>query len=206
MFRFYLVSYVITVIHSHLYIYTALHSSLPFFLFPTPPRTHTQTHNNKLCVQVTRLDHFAVEEFGGNIPVAGIHWYAGDEGYVAPDTPTLAIAFENGRAQITRGELDNMPVLIDTGMDLCQCKWNTNGSVLALAGTKMTTLSSGEERNVSMVQFYTPMGEHLRTLKVPGKGIGALSWEGGHPSLRIALAVESFIYFANIRPDYKWGE
>jgi WD repeat-containing protein 35 len=27
------------------------------------------------------------------------------------------------------------------------------------------------------------------------------SWEGG--SLRIALAVDSFIYFANIRPDYK---
>ena len=24
-------------------------------------------------------------------------------------------------------------------------------------------------------------------------------------SLRIALAVDSFIYFANIRPSYKWG-
>ena len=24
-------------------------------------------------------------------------------------------------------------------------------------------------------------------------------------SLRIALAVDSFIYFANIRPDYKWA-
>ena len=24
-------------------------------------------------------------------------------------------------------------------------------------------------------------------------------------SLRVALAVDSFIYFANIRPDYKWG-
>ena len=30
------------------------------------------------------------------------------------------------------------------------------------------------------------------------------SWEGG--SLRIALAVDSFIYFANIRPDYKVSE
>lgn len=27
-------------------------------------------------------------------------------------------------------------------------------------------------------------------------------WEGG--SLRVALAVDSFVYFANIRPDYKW--
>ena len=44
--------------------------------------------------------------------------------------------------------------------------------------------------------------QHLRTLKVPGKQLTACSWEGG--SLRIALAVDSFIYFANIRPDYKW--
>ena len=27
--------------------------------------------------------------------------------------------------------------------------------------------------------------------------------QGG--GLRIALAVDSYIYFANIRPDYKWG-
>ena len=54
-----------------------------------------------------------------------------------------------------------------------------------------------------MVQFYSPTGQHLRTLKVPGAGISAFSWEGG--SLRIALAVDSFIYFANLRPDYRWG-
>eukprot|EP01052_Picozoa_sp_SAG31_P004074 SAG31_NODE_165_length_21701_cov_9.786409_6_plen_468_part_00 len=56
---------------------------------------------------------------------------------------------------------------------------------------------------MSMVQFYTPFGQHLRTLKVPGTGIKAVTWEGA--SLRIALAVDSFIYFANIRQDYKWG-
>lgn len=31
--------------------------------------------------------------------------------------------------------------------------------------------------------------------------MSALSWEGG--GLKIALTVDSFIYFANIRPDYK---
>lgn len=44
--------------------------------------------------------------------------------------------------------------------------------------------------------------QHLRTLKIPGKEITSLSWEG--KSLRIAMAVDSFIYFANIRPDYMW--
>ena len=43
--------------------------------------------------------------------------------------------------------------------------------------------------------------QHLRTLKVPGKQMQCCSWDGG--SLRIALAVDSFIYFANIRPAYK---
>ena len=49
--------------------------------------------------------------------------------------------------------------------------------------------------------FFVVMLQHLRTLKVPGKSITSCAWEGG--SLRIALAVDSFIYFANIRPDYK---
>lgn len=44
--------------------------------------------------------------------------------------------------------------------------------------------------------------QHLRTLKIPGHEVTALAWEG--QSLRIALAVDSFIYFANIRPDYMW--
>lgn len=43
--------------------------------------------------------------------------------------------------------------------------------------------------------------QHLRTLKIPGKQVSALSWEGG--GLKIALAVDQCIYFANIRPDYK---
>ncbi len=33
--------------------------------------------------------------------------------------------------------------------------------------------------------------------KVPGNGISSMAWEGG--GLRIALAVDAYIYFANIR-------
>lgn len=39
-------------------------------------------------------------------------------------------------------------------------------------------------------------------MKIPGKSISCCEWEAG--SLRVALAVDSFVYFANIRPDYKW--
>ena len=38
---------------------------------------------------------------------------------------------------------------------------------------------------------------------MPGSGISSLGWEGG--GLRLAVAVESSIYFANVRPDYLWA-
>uniref|UniRef100_A0A8C3LWV4 WD repeat-containing protein 35 n=1 Tax=Chrysolophus pictus TaxID=9089 RepID=A0A8C3LWV4_CHRPC len=136
----------------------------------------------------------------GTFRIAGIHWYHGTEGYVEPDCPCLAVCYENGRCQIMRDENDHNPVLIDTGMNVVCIQWNHCGSVLALAGSLKGT---SPDKDVNVVQFYTPFGEHLRTLKVPGKQISALSWEGG--GLKIALAVDSYIYFANIRPDYKWG-
>ncbi|KFO69739.1 WD repeat-containing protein 35, partial [Cuculus canorus] len=136
----------------------------------------------------------------GAFSIAGIHWYHGTEGYVEPDCPCLAVCYDNGRCQIMRDENDHNPVLIDTGMNVVCIQWNHCGSVLAVAGTLKTT---SQDKDINIVQFYTPFGEHLRTLKVPGKQMLAVSWEGS--GLKIALAVDSYIYFANIRPDYKWG-
>ncbi|XP_062892582.1 WD repeat-containing protein 35 isoform X2 [Mobula hypostoma] len=136
----------------------------------------------------------------GAVSIVGIHWYSGTEGYVEPDCPCLAICLDNGRCQIMRHEHDENPILLDTGISVVGIQWNYCGSVLAVAGSQM---SPGQDKQINVVQFYTPFGEHLRTLKVPGKQMYAASWEGG--GLRIALAVDSFIYFANIRPDYKWG-
>uniref|UniRef100_A0A8B9YHE3 WD repeat-containing protein 35 n=1 Tax=Bos mutus grunniens TaxID=30521 RepID=A0A8B9YHE3_BOSMU len=136
----------------------------------------------------------------GAVSIAGIHWYHGTEGYVEPDCPCLAICFDNGRCQIMRHENDQNPVLIDTGMYVVSIQWNHTGSVLAVAGSQKVIT---QDKDVNTVQFYTPFGEHLGTLMVPGKQMSALSWEGG--GLKIALTVDSYIYFANIRPDYKWG-
>ncbi|KFP78598.1 WD repeat-containing protein 35, partial [Acanthisitta chloris] len=136
----------------------------------------------------------------GAFSIAGIHWYHGTEGYIEPDCPCLAVCYDNGRCQIMRDENDHNPVLIDTGMNVVCIQWNPCGSVLAVAGSLKAT---SQDKDVNIVQFYTPFGEHLRTLKVPGKQLSSLSWEGG--GLKIALAVDSYIYFANIRPHYKWG-
>lgn len=78
-------------------------------------------------------------------------------------------------------------------------KWNHDGTVLAISGT---FVDGSHTKDCSQVVFYSPFGQIFRTLKVPGSEIASLSWEG--KSLRIAMAVDSFIYFANIRPDYVW--
>ena len=90
--------------------------------------------------------------------------YDGAEGLQDANQPTLAIGVENGRLQLMRHETDDAPVLIDTGLTATNLKWATNGSVLALAGTYGGGSSGGRE--VAMVQFYSPFGQHLRTLKV----------------------------------------
>lgn len=136
--------------------------------------------------------------FSGMIQIVGIDWYNGQFGYIEEDCPSLVVCFGNGRLQIMRNEGDREPCLIDTEMQVAQCAWNQRGTVLALAGVQVV-----EEKEVNVVQFYTPFGDHLRTLKVPGSQIKSLTWEGG--GLRLALAVDYFIYFANVRPDYKWG-
>ncbi len=53
-----------------------------------------------------------------------------------------------------------------------------------------------------LILFPIPPPIHPST-QVPGKSLRAASWEGS--SLRLALAVDHFIYFANVRLDYKWG-
>ncbi|XP_015596434.1 WD repeat-containing protein 35 [Cephus cinctus] len=133
--------------------------------------------------------------------IVALHWYDGKNGYVALDCPTLAICYQSGRVQLMRNESDDNPVVVETGMTAVWCSWNNSGSLLAVTGL-LPLLTNGEKKDTNFIQFYTPFGEHVRTLKVPGREVTCCAWEGG--SLRVALSVDSHIYFANIRPDYKW--
>lgn len=158
--------------------------------------------------KVSSLALYAVENNSRgerDYKIVGVHWYDGCEGHISQEAPTLAIAFRDGKVQITRGRFDENAVLIDTGMELSQVRWNNDGSVIALAGTQYDSASrgNGDSKEFNVVQFYNPFGRHLRSLRVPGSRIEAFAWEGS--GLRICLAVDSHIYFANIRPAYKWG-
>lgn len=139
----------------------------------------------------------------GSVAIAGIDWYSG---FVGADNqiPTLCVGFENGRVQIMRSDSDDKPVLIDTQLRCTGLKWDPNGTTVAVAGMQSQQQAGpGPDREVGVVQFYAPTGQHLRTLRVPGSNLRSISWEGN--GLRLALAVDSHIFFANIRPDYLWG-
>ncbi|XP_066601241.1 WD repeat-containing protein 35 [Prorops nasuta] len=133
--------------------------------------------------------------------IVALHWYNGKNGYIAVDCPTLAVCYQNGRIQLMRDTNDDNPIIVETGITATWCSWNSYGSLLAVTGM-MPLLTNGETKDTNVIQFYTPFGEYVRNLKVPGREITCCSWEGG--SLRVALSVDSQIYFANIRQDYKW--
>ena len=97
--------------------------------------------------------------------VVGIDWYNGLEGYPQPGCPVLAICMNNGRLQLMRDEQDDLCVLIDSRMRATHIHWNSNGSVLAVAGV----LSSDSGVHASMVQFYSCNGE------LQGAGCGCAS-------------------------------
>ncbi|KAJ8969636.1 hypothetical protein NQ317_009651 [Molorchus minor] len=157
-------------------------------------QVHLYDNQGNFVMRVAIVCHDATFE---PIPIVGLDWYNGLNGYMNGFCQSLAIVFENGRAQLMKDESDTNPSIIDTRMYAVNCSWNHNGSLLAISGKQFS-----EEKEINLVQFYNPSGDHLRTLKVPGNSISCCVWEGG--SLRVALAVDSFVYFANIRPDYKW--
>lgn len=49
-----------------------------------------------------------------------------------------------------------VPVLIDTGMTAACCRWNHNGSVIAVTGVMQLP---GDNKDCNVIQFFTAFGE-----------------------------------------------
>jgi WD repeat-containing protein 35 len=154
-------------------------------------------HDGTSGQHLTKVVVRCVDESQEN-KLAGLQWHYGSHVHCGETVGALAICYECGKAQIMRSEHDDRPYLIDTGLKVTAMRWNPTGTILAIGGVS----AAGMDKNVVIVQFYTCNGRPIRTLRVPGTNCGGLTWEGS--GLRLALAVDSFIYFANVRPEYKW--
>ncbi|CAH8435334.1 unnamed protein product [Heterobilharzia americana] len=142
-------------------------------------------HQSKILI-------YCLNNVYGAIRLVGLDWYKGGNRNDLQMLPSLAVCYDIGRCQIMRSHDDPDPVLLDTGIQItCSC-WNEDGSMLAVAGTqKCTQLTTtpgtkSNDRDINVVQFYNPLGDHLRTLCLPGKCLTACAWEG-NGSLRLAL-------------------
>jgi WD repeat-containing protein 35 len=165
---------------------------------------------------------------GGDAMITSLHWYCPTSlaSYHVTSSSsskgseklssTLCIAFENGKIQLSRGDDETTSELIETDLiTVDHVRWSTKGQILAVVGTQRNfTRNSSSERagggesksssssNTNIVKFFDATGRFIRSLKIPGENIKEVSWEGG--DLRLSLAVDSFIYFANIRHRYLW--
>ena len=130
-----------------------------------------------------------------NEKIFSFAWYWNVLHFQATSQKRLAIGFTSGRVQLMDNEKDAAAELIETNLTLAAMSFSPNGLYIAFSGTRR---SAGKD--TPLIDFYSASGQHLRTLKVPGL-VKSLSWE----NLRVAMAIDSYIYFANVRPDYLWG-
>ncbi|CCW68470.1 unnamed protein product [Phytomonas sp. Hart1] len=112
--------------------------------------------------------------------------------------PTMAICYTSGKLQLMESVRDDHVYLIEVNMTVEHVAWDPQGTVLVVCGVS----DVGLESQTILAQFFNNEGIRLRTLRVNGHHCGGVTWEGD--GLRVAIAVDSSIYFANVRPRYKY--
>ncbi|XP_022697490.1 WD repeat-containing protein 35-like [Varroa jacobsoni] len=120
-------------------------------------------------------------------------------GALEVDVPALAIASDEGHIQLLKKEVDLSPILIDCDMIITGSEWSPSGNMIAVIGRLLQTREP-DKKNI--IKLFSNQGQYLHTLVVPGTQITGCTWEGS--GLRLAVSVDSFIYFVNVRPDYMW--
>ena len=93
--------------------------------------------------------------YGGDADIVGLEWYSGQGGYCEPGCPVLAVCLRTGQMQMMTDEMDNTCVVVNTGMQVSNIKWNSNGSVLAVSGV----VANSNSPAAAVVQFYSCYGE-----------------------------------------------
>lgn len=124
--------------------------------------------------------------------VVALQWFKSG---VGSEAPSLAVLLANGQLQLMRSERDDAAVLVDTQLEPVDCRWNHDGRLLAVAGRSTPA-------NANVIHFYSAAGQLVRVMKLPGQHISGLAWEGY--SLRLAFAIDSYIYLAQVKHDYMW--
>ncbi|TKR82028.1 hypothetical protein L596_015808 [Steinernema carpocapsae] len=155
--------------------------SMQFFV---PP--YEEPHENR----TTQNQEPALPREDGSNPVRTV---------VSDDKNRFLVAYQHGVVQLMKHESDQNPVVCRLPMVISQACWSPCGTMVAVSGHQTDLPDS--ERNV--LTFLNAYGQKIRTLRVPGTSLTSCSWDG--TGLRLALAIDNHVYFASIRPSYKYA-
>lgn len=142
----------------------------------------------------------------GGQPLAGLSWHpTWVEGLEKPST--LLVCYRSGKMQLMRDISDNHPFIVDSGISISSVAWNPQGTVFVACGVTSTAVvasgaSAPASASVVVAQFFSLEGIHLRTLRITGQRCGGVAWDGD--GLRVAIAVDAALYFANVRVVHKY--
>ena len=121
----------------------------------------TCRHTPRQSLLHERPDLLLQDQHSGSASIIGLEWHNGRERYSQAGMSAVAICLSNGSLQLMKDELDEACMVISTGMQPSAIKWNSSGSVLAVAGVLGGGATSSGQ-GLAVVQFYSCTGETAR--------------------------------------------
>ena len=121
----------------------------------------TCEHTRRQSLLHERPDLLLQDQYSGSASIIGLEWHNGRERYSQEGMSAVAICLSNGSLQLMKDELDEACMVISTGMQPSAIKWNSSGSVLAVAGVLGGGATSSGQ-GLAVVQFYSCTGETAR--------------------------------------------
>ncbi|WKY14128.1 hypothetical protein Q1695_000015 [Nippostrongylus brasiliensis] len=124
---------------------------------------------------------------------------------IAQDTrpdlrPKMLIAYAHGVVQLMRNENDMSPIVARFPQLTATCaRWCPNGSFFAVTGQQLDMPA----RENCVVHIVTAFGVKLTSLQMHCASLTGCSWDP--TGVKLALSSENSLWFANVRPRYKWG-
>lgn len=150
---------------------------------------------------------FNYSSLASQISVVSMNWYprrtSAAHCTTKPATSKdLAIAFSNGEIHLLANENDDDSIIIRSDQinltAIRQIEWCPQGTVLAVCGFLVDPVNQKVE---NYVKFIDKSGSVNYSLHVPGNELVCCTWD--MTGFKIALGVDNYILFANVRPDPK---
>lgn len=120
------------------------------------------------------------------------------------DFPSLSITSVDGTVNLKNSIGHATPTIVNSGLHGGASLWNSDGSILAICGQKLSNSAQNTERYALLVKFFDCNGIYLHEVEVSqNEKLLNLNWEAS--GVKLAVATDRCIYFVSIRPSYKWA-